>query len=393
MKQYAGGWQRDAVLECHGGKTTDHFIKVVSGVKLPDTQNATVDIDVAMLEECEARWYGNCSCLAYVAADIRGGDNQSGYVMWTDAIVDLRLIDSKQDLYLRLSKLEFDWLQSIKGDNTIRYLNGTLQLYMIRLKRARLTDKGRGEFLREVEVMSTLRHINLAELLYYCQDQEEDEWILVYEWMEKKSSNRYIFGEQNMPRSSPNWVQRLEIVRGVAVGVEFLHSKQVIHRDLKPGNILLDDSWNPKIADFATAKLFIADQTDPTVVLTPGYVAPEYAGAEPTLTYKCDVYSFGVVLTYKCDAWELWNRHDIEELLDQEVGEPGELLSALARCIQIGLLCVQQSPEEGRPAMSEVVGMLAGTDSHSQLRMPSRPTANSGAGPSVRLTPGPSWAL
>lgn len=47
-----------------------------------------------------------------------------------------------------------------------------------RLKRTRLTDKGRGDFLREVEVMSTLTHVNLAELLYYCQDQDEDEWIL-----------------------------------------------------------------------------------------------------------------------------------------------------------------------------------------------------------------------
>ena len=277
-----------------------------------------------------------------------------------------------------------------------------------RLKRARLTDKGRGDFLREVEVMSTLRHVNLAELLYYCQDQEEDEWILVYEWMEKKSLNRYIFGEQNMPRSSPNWAQRLEIIHGVAIGVEFLHSKGVIHRDLKPGNILLDDSWNPKIADFATAKLFIADQTDPTVVLTPGYVAPEYAGAERTLTYKCDVYSFGVVLleivtgkrrtsmpTFLLHAWELWNRRDIEELLDEEVGEPGELLSALARCIQIGLLCVQnlhRSPEENRPAMSQVVAML--TSSDSQLRMPSKPIASRAAGPSIQLisddTPGPS---
>ena len=91
-------------------------------------------------------------------------------------------------------------------------------------------------------------------------------------------------------------------------------------------------------------------------------------------------------------AWDLWNRRDIEELLDQEVGEPGELLSALARCVQIGLLCVQQSPEEDRPDMSEVVAMLTSTDS--QLRLPSKPIANRAAGPSVQLisddTPGPS---
>ncbi|XP_037482510.1 receptor-like serine/threonine-protein kinase SD1-8, partial [Triticum dicoccoides] len=284
-------------------------------------------------------------------------------------------------------------------------LPGGTMVAVKRLKQSLLTDKGKQHFSREVEVMSTLTHVNLAKLLYYCR--EGDEWILVYEWMEKKSLNLYIFGTQEGLRSSLSWAQRREIIRGVAIGVEFLHGRGFIHRDLKPANILVSDTWVPKIADFATAKLFIDEQTDLTLVQTRGYVAPEYIG-EGALTYKCDVYSFGVVLLetvsgkrrtsnamFLPDAWELWNRRDIEELLDEEVGEPGKLLSALARCIQIGLLCVQnlhQSPEEDRPAMSEVVAMLTSTDS--QLHLPSKPIANRAPGPSVQLisddTPGPS---
>jgi serine/threonine protein kinase len=69
-------------------------------------------------------------------------------------------------------------------------------------------------------------------------------------------------------RALLNWEQRLEIVRGVARGVAYLHglSEEVIHRDLKPSNILLDDNWRPKIADFGTAKLFVVDQTNPTII-------------------------------------------------------------------------------------------------------------------------------
>ncbi|KAF7011972.1 hypothetical protein CFC21_026217 [Triticum aestivum] len=169
-------------------------------------------------------------------------------------------------------------------------LPGGTMVAVKRLKQSLLTDKGRQHFSREVEVMSTLTHVNLAKLLYYCR--EGDEWILVYEWMEKKSLNLYIFGEEGL-RSSLSWAQRREIIRGAAIGVEFLHGRGFIHRDLKPANILVSDTWVPKIADFATAKLFIDEQTDLTLVQTRGYVAPEYIG-EGALTYKCDVYSFGV---------------------------------------------------------------------------------------------------
>jgi hypothetical protein len=105
LKRYAGGCHRDAVSNCGGGTTTDRF-EVVQGVKLPDTQNASVDIGVT-LEECKAKCYANCSCLAYAAAHIQEGGNGTGCIIWADTIVDLRLVDRGQNLYLRLSTSEF----------------------------------------------------------------------------------------------------------------------------------------------------------------------------------------------------------------------------------------------------------------------------------------------
>jgi hypothetical protein len=104
MRETRGGCRRNVPLECGNGTTTDGF-KMVRAVKLPDTDNATVDMG-ATLEQCRARCLANCSCVAYAAADIRGGDDGSGCVMWTDAIVDVRYVDKGQDIYLRLAKSE-----------------------------------------------------------------------------------------------------------------------------------------------------------------------------------------------------------------------------------------------------------------------------------------------
>ncbi|KAG0527647.1 hypothetical protein BDA96_06G251100 [Sorghum bicolor] len=104
MRESGGGCRRNVPLECGNGTTTDGF-RVVRAVKLPDTDNTTVDMG-ATLEQCRARCLANCSCVAYAAADIRGGGDGSGCVMWTDAIVDVRYVDKGQDIYLRLAKSE-----------------------------------------------------------------------------------------------------------------------------------------------------------------------------------------------------------------------------------------------------------------------------------------------
>ncbi|CAM0148062.1 unnamed protein product [Urochloa decumbens] len=105
MRESRGGCRRNVPLECGNGTTTDGFM-VLRGVKLPDTDNTTVDMS-STLDECRARCLANCSCVAYAPADIRGDGGGSGCVMWKDDIVDVRYIENGQDLYVRLAKSEF----------------------------------------------------------------------------------------------------------------------------------------------------------------------------------------------------------------------------------------------------------------------------------------------
>ncbi|RLM74885.1 hypothetical protein C2845_PM15G23090 [Panicum miliaceum] len=102
MRETSGGCRRDVALECGNGTTTDGF-RVLKGVKLPDTENATVDMS-ATVEQCRARCLANCSCVAYAPADIRGSG--SGCVMWKDGIVDVRYLEDGQELYVRMAKSE-----------------------------------------------------------------------------------------------------------------------------------------------------------------------------------------------------------------------------------------------------------------------------------------------
>ncbi|OEL25081.1 Receptor-like serine/threonine-protein kinase SD1-8 [Dichanthelium oligosanthes] len=117
MRETSGGCRRDVPLECGNGTTTDGF-RELRRVKLPDTDNATADLSAAV-EQCRARYFADCSCADYAAADIQGGGDGSGCVMWADDIVDVRYIDKGQDLYVRLAKSE---LVTTKSRNVVKIL-------------------------------------------------------------------------------------------------------------------------------------------------------------------------------------------------------------------------------------------------------------------------------
>ncbi|ESW07673.1 hypothetical protein PHAVU_010G149300 [Phaseolus vulgaris] len=155
--------------------------------------------------------------------------------------------------------------------------------------------QGEREFHAEVEVISRVHHRHLVSLVGYCISDNQK--MLVYEYVPNDTLEFHLHGKD---RPSMDWSTRMKIAIGSAKGLAYLHedcNPKIIHRDIKASNILIDDSFEAKVADFGLAKFSSDTETHVStrVMGTFGYMAPEYA-ASGKLTEKSDVFSFGVVL-------------------------------------------------------------------------------------------------
>ncbi|KAJ9554632.1 hypothetical protein OSB04_018677 [Centaurea solstitialis] len=249
------------------------------------------------------------------------------------------------------------------------------------------SNQGETEFWAEIEMLSKLRHSHIVSLVGYHEESGKREMILVYEYLPNGSLEDHLHKRRvNGGNFSPlTWIQRLRICLDAARGLDYLHTgtgvqHRVIHRDVKSSNILLDENWAGKIADFGLSRTGPAFQSCTTDVYTNqirgtfGYMDAQYF-ATHRLTRKSDVYAFGVVLfevlcgrpavdftlDEKQHSLAAWAKHCVEVGTIDQLVDPclkGEVSTrCLKEFVRIAYKCLLWSPKD-RPTMAVVVAQI-----------------------------------
>ncbi|CAH8273929.1 unnamed protein product [Arabidopsis lyrata] len=377
--------------------------KQLKKMDFPDTKTSIVDTTVGS-EECRKSCLTNCNCTAFA-------NTEWGCVRWTSDLIDLRSYNTEGvDLYIKLATADLGVnkktiIGSIVGGCLLLVLSFIiLCLWIRRKKRARAIAAANVSQERNRDLT-----INTTE-----------DWGSKHMDFDVISTATNHFSELNklgkgtripaltrissiQPRGSVlNWDTRFDIAKGIIRGLVYLHQDsrfRIIHLDLKPSNILLGKDMVPKISDFGMARILGGDETEAhvtTVTGTFGYIAPEYR-SDGVLSVKSDVFSFGVMLleiisgkrnidflhlndgsTLLSYMWNHWSQGNGLEIVDPAIKDSSSSSQQILRCVQIGLMCVQELPED-RPTMSSV-GLMLGreTEAIPQPKSPVETGSSSG---------------
>ncbi|KAL2241403.1 UNVERIFIED_CONTAM: LEAF RUST 10 DISEASE-RESISTANCE LOCUS RECEPTOR-LIKE PROTEIN KINASE-like 2.1 [Sesamum indicum] len=294
--------------------------------------------------------------------------------------------------YREIKKITNSFAEKLgKGGYGIVYKGKLPDGQLVAVKVLTETDNNTEEFINEVASISRTSHVNIVNLLGFCYDREKR--VLVYEYMPNKSLDKFICKSGSTdPGCQLDWETLYGIAVGVARGLEYLHrgcNTRIVHFDIKPQNILLDEEFCPKISDFGLAKLFKKQQSIISMLGargTVGYIAPEvFSRNFGAVSHKSDVYSFGMMLLEMAGA----RKNDIEAIESSEdyflekiyrhIVLKNEKLDGLMteeqeesarKMFLVGVWCIQTAPSD-RPPMTKVVEMLEG--SLESIQIPPKP--------------------
>ncbi|KAG5077993.1 hypothetical protein JHK82_056688 [Glycine max] len=272
---------------------------------------------------------------------------------------------------------------------------------VVAVKQLEGIEQGEKQFRMEVSTISSTHHLNLVRLIGFCSEGQHR--LLVYEFMKNGSLDNFLFvDEEQQSGKLLNWGYRFNIALGAAKGLTYLHEECrncIVHCDVKPENILLDENYNAKVSDFGLAKLLrpvdCRHRTLTSVRGTRGYLAPEWLANLP-ITSKSDVYSYGMVLLeivsgrrnfevseetrrrkFSVWAYEEFEKGNIMGVIDRRLVNQEINLEPVKRVLMACFWCIQEQPSH-RPTMSKVVQMLEGVI---DIERPPAPKINSNAAP------------
>ncbi|KEH26992.1 tyrosine kinase family protein [Medicago truncatula] len=238
------------------------------------------------------------------------------------------------------------------------------------------TEKTINQFMKEIEILSHLHHQNLVSL-YGCSSRHSNKHMLVYEYISNGTLTQHLHGSSF---SKLSWLTRLNIAIETANALVFLHDSGIIHRDIKGSNILLDESFAVKVADFGLSR-FLPDYVTHVSTLPVGtraYIDPDYYDTG-RVSEKSDVYSFGVILfelisskpaslmqgtehvTLAQFAMSKILNKELQMLVDQslQISFNKNVVEMITTVTELAFQCVQ-CPKELRPTMKQVLETLQG---------------------------------
>uniref|UniRef100_A0ACD5Y3R8 Uncharacterized protein n=1 Tax=Avena sativa TaxID=4498 RepID=A0ACD5Y3R8_AVESA len=265
--------------------------------------------------------------------------------------------------------------QKIGSGGFVVVYKGMLENRTVAVKRMSNPYMYEKEFQREVECLMIAKHKNVVRFLGYCADTQgtmarhERNFImadvqhrlLCFEYLPKGSLHDYITDASCGLR----WRDRFQIITGICQGLHYLHQKNIVHFDLKPGNILLDDNMVPKISDFGVSRFF--DKMESRVITkisgTYGYLAPKsfnHSGVTDKHSYRLDIYSLGVVITEILTGEKGYHAVDdvVESWSNKLEKSPSDVqLKQVRVCAEIGIECIDSNPAK-RPDTQHIINIL-----------------------------------